>query len=627
MSVDLSRTREQDLIWVETPFGVPMARVVVAAARAGAYGILDLGRDAGLAAEALAEITRRTDAPFGVRVPDGCRLGPGDLPAAVDTIVVADHAALPRWRGAAPGGDVTDRRRVVAEVRSAGDARAALAAGVDGLVARGAESGGRVGTTGAYVLGQQVRALTDLPLWIQGGIGRHTAAAAVAGGATGVVVDAQVALLREATLPRPVRAAIAAMDGSETRVVGGHRIYTRPDLWVAGLDDRTTPDEITARVGAASLSDQALPAGQDAAFAARFATRYGTVGGMVAGLRGAVADHLAAARATEPLAPGHGVATTTGTRYPVVQGPMTRVSDRSAFAAAVAEGGGLPFLALALLRGESEVRPLLEETAELLGDRPWGVGVLGFVPKELRDEQLAVIRDVRPPLALIAGGRPSQAAGLEEVGITTFLHVPAPGLLERFLKDGARRFVFEGFECGGHVGPRSSFALWESQLDVIAAWAAAGGKVDELDLLFAGGIHDATSAAMVAALTGELAAAGARVGVLMGTAYLFTVEAVASGAIQPAFQDEAVRCEATVLLETAPGHATRAAETGFVHAFRAERARLEAAGTDPREMWEQLEQLNLGRLRIAAKGLVREADRLIAVDEDTQRREGMVMLG
>src|SRR5690606_38216793 len=143
-------------------------------------------------------------------------------------------------------------------------------------------------------------------------------------------------------------------------------------------------------------------------------------------------------------------------------------------------------------------RPLLEETAALVGDRPWGVGILGFVPKDLRDEQLAVIREVRPPLALIAGGRPSQAAGLEEVGIRTFLHVPAPGLLERFLKDGARRFVFEGFECGGHVGPRSSFALWESQLEVLSAWVAAGGAADELDLLFAGGIHDERSAAMVA---------------------------------------------------------------------------------------------------------------------------------
>src|SRR5215469_13322578 len=102
---------------------------------------------------------------------------------------------------------------------------------------------------------------------------------------------------------------------------------------------------------------------------------------------------------------------------------MTRLSDRAEFAAAVAEAGGLPFLALALMRGP-EVEQLLVETTALLGDRAWGVGILGFVPPELRQEQLDAIKRCRPPVALIAGGRPSQATPLEEEGITTYLHVP-----------------------------------------------------------------------------------------------------------------------------------------------------------------------------------------------------------
>jgi len=633
VSIGRSLQREQDVIWVETPFGAPEPRIVVAAARAGALGVLDLGPDASGARDALAVVAARIGAPFGVRVDARCALSPADLPPTVHTVVVAELGVLERWRDDHAGdsvgepGGTGEARRLVAEVRSAAEARDALAAGVDGLVARGAESGGRVGTTGAFVLGQQVWALTDLPVWIQGGVGRHTAAAAVVGGATGVVVDAQAALLRESRLPRPVRLALAAMDGSETKVVAGHRIFTRPDLWVAGLDDRTAPDELAARLGTASLSDHALPAGQDAALASGFATRYGTVGAMVAGLRREIADHVEAARRVEPLAPGGGVAATTGTAYPVVQGPMTRVSDRAAFAVKVADGGALPFLALALLRGETEVRPLLAETAELLGDRPWGVGVLGFVPKDLRDEQLAVIRDVRPPLALIAGGRPSQATVLEEAGIRTFLHVPAPGLLERFLKDGARRFVFEGFECGGHTGPRSSFALWESQLDVLSAWAAAGGDAGELDLLFAGGIHDDRSAAMVAALAGPLAAAGGRIGVLMGTAYLFTEEALAGGAIGEEFQAQALACERTALLESGPGHVTRCADTPFVGLFEDTRRRLVEEGADHQTRWAELEDLNLGRLRVASKALRRDGDQLIRVDRDEQRSDGMFMIG
>ena len=70
---------------------------------------------------------------------------------------------------------------------------------------------------------------------------------------------------------------------------------------------------------------------------------------------------------------------------------MTRVSDRAEFAAAVAEAGALPVPG-ARADARPEVDALLVEPQRLLGDRPWGVGILGFVPPELRAEQLEVIR-------------------------------------------------------------------------------------------------------------------------------------------------------------------------------------------------------------------------------------------
>jgi len=198
-----------------------------------------------------------------------------------------------------------------------------------------------------------------------------------------------------------------------------------------------------------------------------------------------VRANLDTARQARALAPDGPLAQTHGTRYPILQGPMTRVSDTAAFARAVADNGALPFLALALMRGP-EVHQLLSETRRQMGERPWGVGVLGFVPAELRKVQLAQVCQVRPSHAIIAGGRPSQARQLEEHGISTYLHVPSPGLLESFIRDGARKFIFEGRECGGHVGPRSSFALWQSALDVLRA--AEMAHPEQFHIVFAGRI-------------------------------------------------------------------------------------------------------------------------------------------
>jgi acyl transferase domain-containing protein/NAD(P)H-dependent flavin oxidoreductase YrpB (nitropropane dioxygenase family) len=654
--VDGTRTR----VLAADPVGLPNAALVAAAGRAGGTGVLD-APDADALVSALADLARRrattgwwlrpgahldpADALAALALGAAANEGPTEAAVALTDEGLADEGLADRAAVGGPGGDgdAADRRpaaivvdgdrvggwrtaaeqlgaTLVAQVTSRPEADAALAAGATGLVASGCEAGGRVGDTEAFILFQHLVAL-DVPVWVRGGIGRHTAAAVIAGGGAGVVLDVQLGLLRESRLDRDARQALAAMDGSETRVVGGHRFYTRPDLPAAALPDETPATEVASFLGA-DLRQNLVPFGQDGGFSAGLAERYVTVGGVVQAVQAAMDDHLAAATAEPPLAPGRGVAEAHGTRYPIAQGPMTRVSDRAEFAAAVADGGGLPFLALALLRGP-EVRELLVQTKALLGDRPWGVGVLGFVPAELRAEQLEVVHEVAPPHALIAGGRPSQAAPLEAAGIDTYLHVPSPGLLDRFLKDGARKFVFEGRECGGHVGPRSSLALWDAQIDRLLEVP----DPERLQVLFAGGVHDARSAAMVSAAAATLAARGAHIGVLMGTAYLFTAEAVSAGAIQPAFQDVAVHCDTTVLLETAPGHATRCVETDYVRAFAARRDELVAEGVEAKVRWAELESLNLGRLRIASKALVRDDDGLRTADEDEQRREGMYMIG
>ena len=52
--------------------------------------------------------------------------------------------------------------------------------------------------------------------------------------------------------------------------------------------------------------------------------------------------HLGQAATTRPLAPHSAFARQHDVRYPIAQGPMTRVSDVAPFALAVAENGALP---------------------------------------------------------------------------------------------------------------------------------------------------------------------------------------------------------------------------------------------------------------------------------------------
>ncbi|MFO0845675.1 MAG: beta-ketoacyl synthase N-terminal-like domain-containing protein [Gemmataceae bacterium] len=624
------------------------AALPITACRAGARGVLDLeyaSHDTALAA--LRKVARHAGAPFGVKVgPESARLL-DQPPEHLRFVILAggDHADLP---------GLIERLKqrqleILFEAVSLAEARRGVELGAGALVLKGQEAGGRVGAEPSFILLQRwlAEASSPTPIYVQGGVGTNTAAACVLAGAKGVVVEAQALLLRESPLPQELRQRVAAFDGSETALVGErlgapYRVHSRPGLAavaeLAAEEERIAASRLDAaekreawRQTVCKLALQGPEKGlwllgQDVALAPSLAARAGTAAGLVDLLVEQVQQNLAAASQCRPLAEDALLAKRHRTRYPILQGPMTRVSDVAPFAAEVAKGGGLPFLALALLR-QAETDALLKETAERLGDQSWGVGLLGFMPKEIRDEQLAAIRKVKPPFALIAGGRPDQAKELEAEGIPTYLHVPSPGLLRMFLKDGARKFIFEGRECGGHVGPRTSFVLWEAMIEVLLEHLGKAKKTDDLAVVFAGGIHDARSAAMVAALSAPLAERGVAVGVLMGTAYLFTKEAVEAGAIVERFQQEALGCTDTALLQTAPGHAIRCVPTPYCDDFERERQRLLASGRSHEEVAKTLEMMNIGRLRLASKGLDRDGGKVVTKSQGEQYARGMYMIG
>lgn len=622
--------------------------IAIAAARAGAVGVLDLEfvKEGPALDKALEQLTRNViqngDGSIGVR----CRSG--KLPASVLNFKSANAplmvltAGIGAFETKTLERDVKETKskgfQVFVEVVSIEEALLAQKAGANGIIAKGHEGAGRVGDTTTFVLVQQCARAIDLPVYACGGIGAHTAAAVVAAGAAGVVLDSQTYLCRDSAIPADVQLRFERLDGSETsllrdsscnaiRLMATNSSARLQQLEQAFAEGRIADAEAILEEAVDATDDEIFVVGQDSCFARNLAISGGTVAGCIDLIDRNVAEHIAIAARSNVLSENSELAKSHGTKYPVVQGAMTRVSDTSEFALNVAQAGGLPFLALSLMRGP-EIEKLLSETKNKLGSLPWGVGVLGFVPQQLRQEQMEVVNRFKPPFALIAGGRPDQAKALDDAGTKTYLHVPSPLLLKSFIEMGSTRFIFEGKECGGHVGPRSSFVLWESMIEVLLESIGPKSNPANIHVLFAGGIHDDLSAAMVATMAAPLTARGIKVGVLVGTAYLFTAEAVTSGAIVDVFQQAAVKCDKTVLLETGPGHSIRCIDSPYREAFDRSRVELQKQNKSRDEIREELELMNLGRLRIASKGVTRgSGNELEAIPVETQWRDGMYMIG
>ena len=631
-------------VFVLSPAGCADPSLAIAASRAHAIGVLNAELPVGFEAlsEGLDGLRRFGRGRFGVKLGaiDAATL---ELVASQQSnglqCVIMDESSarshldwLKAFRG--QGG------QVMVEVSAWTSGLESLKDCVDGWWAKGHESGGWVGEQCSFILLRNMLAHTDRPVIVRGGVNLHSVAGCKVGGAAGVVLDDQLLLLRESPLASRIGSRLQRFTGQETILVDGKDTGRHFRFWSApGVKaSRQLLHQIEKEGGIGDhhvrqigWGSEALvpPLGQDAAFAVSWAQRYGSVRQVLQAIDDVLASRVSQALGAELLGENTPLAQAHGTRFPLVQGPMTHVSDRPEFTFAVAEQGGLPMVALALMKGENAVR-LLRQTRELLGNRPWGVGLLGFVPPDVLEEQQAAISEVMPPFAIIAGGRPDQAEPLERAGIPTYLHVPSPVLLEQFLEKGSRRYIFEGRECGGHIGPLSSFVLWGKMIDALIDHPMSRQEAEKIHVLLAGGISDARAAAMAAAIAAPLATKGIRVGFLMGTAYIFTTEAVAAKAITPEFQRVAIDCERTVGLATGPGHVSRCALTPFPETFWQTKKELEAAGVAPNEVRAKLEELSLGRLRLASKGLIRQREgssELTAVAAAEQLAGGMYMIG
>ncbi|MDR2106368.1 MAG: SDR family NAD(P)-dependent oxidoreductase [Coriobacteriales bacterium] len=598
---------------VLTPFEAPDVNLAQAAARAGALAVLHLGRDREAGQAALAELSQQTQESFGVCFADKT-MAEIPLPAQVS------HIILP-WGLAAPKGT---KAKLYWQVHSVAEAEKALKAKSkpDALILKGSEGAGVCGPESTFLLFQSLIGRSreaGVDVYLQGGVGIHSAAAYLALGAAGVVLDSQVALFPECSASEELKTAIGRLSGSELRELGGFRYFLRPGATEPAPGSAFA--ELLPRLGTSKEHD-CLPLGQDAVLAIDLADAYRRLPHLVRALRAATYSHLRLAQTRDFLVAGDAMSEYLGTEYPLTQGPMARISDVPQFLRAVADGGALPFLAMSMMTGDTAENVLLE-TASVMEDRAWGVGILGFAYPQTVAEQTRLICATKPPVVLIAGGRPSQAKPFEQEGIKTFLHVPAPGLLDMFLKEGSRSFIFEGRESGGHVGSLYSTVLWEKQMTRLLAYEESGS----LNLLFAGGIHDELSAAFVRIMTAPLAAHDMKVGLVAGTAYLFTEEIVESGAITENYRRRIIEGDRTLLLHSGRGQETRSIPSPFTDFFSGEYQRMLDEGEDSTQILMKLENLNLGRLRIASKGIERVGDNLVQLSADDQWEKGLYMTG
>jgi nitronate monooxygenase len=229
-----------------------------------------------------------------------------------------------------------------------------------------------------------------------------------------------------------------------------------------------------------------------------------------------------------------------GLEHPIVQAPLAGGPSTPALAAAVAEAGGLGFLAAGYKTADA-VRADVEALRGLTG-RPFGVNV--FAPPQpaagdvaafaerLRPEaerygvpvgeprhdddgwaaKLALLRELEVPVVSFTFGCPAPdvLASFPEAWVT----VTTPDEARTAARAGADALVVQGVEAGGH---RSGFDdAAPGELGLLALLQLARQAVD-LPLVATGGI--ATGAAVAAVL-----AAGARAAAL-GTAFMLCPEA------------------------------------------------------------------------------------------------------
>ncbi len=490
------------------------------------------------------------------------------------------------------------------------------------LILKGNEAGGKVSNYSSFILMQWYLKNSDLPVFIHGGVGRYTAAGMFAAGVSGLVMDSQLLMTDEAPVSDNFKKLLANVDESDSTevVFNGEEIFrvfaklgtkVVKDLKVTAVElgkdpdglakvYKTICDKVTALDDPDAQYIQSLfYLGQDGVFAKDFVKESSKIEEIIPAFFKTIGENLNCIDAFDPIQPGAPFAKDQGTKFPLIQGPMANISDNSDFAGRVLKEGALPFFAVGSLPVDLADTMIKDGSKKLDVFGAGLVGIEAFNP--MVKQHLDMVKKYKVPYALFAGGIPSQVAELEKAGTKTYLHTPSVSMMENAIQNGCKRFIFEGGEAGGHVGTLSSMVLWE---DAIATLLNKEYDLSDMYLVFAGGISTCFASFFISGLTSFLAARGAKIGIQVGTAYLFADEIVDSKSIKRQYQDIIINEDKTVVIGKSLGLWSRTAPTQFAKMMvdLEDRMIKDKEPLDKRK--RSFEKRNIGSLLIGAKGFL-----------------------
>lgn len=203
-----------------------------------------------------------------------------------------------------------------------------------------------------------------------------------------------------------------------------------------------------------------------------------------------------------------------GTRYAILGGAMTWVSERN-LVSAISNAGGFGVLASGAMTPDL-LRNEIRETQKLTQE-PFGVNLITLHPQLM--ELIKVCVEEKVSHVVLAGGLPPAQAisKLKDEGLKVLCFAPALVIAKKLLKLGVDALITEGMEAGGHIGPVSTSVLVQEIIP----------HVREVPVFVAGGIG--RGEAIISYL--EMGAAGCQ----LGTRFVCAKECVAHPHFKKAF--------------------------------------------------------------------------------------------